>query len=539
MEKEKHSFVPNFANIAFTENGAISKFTTGKVITDQFGKAANYRGREISDVFKDQELLWLENKEQAVRFPFYLRMVTRKVKVNDKNTTDKVQKGQGVRDESFKRLLWLAANQPDSFYKNIWVLPMVGCWKDLWTLMYYDVILKTNAIDRSIIFDLINQGLKCSSHMELIKKFMPRVKTNTKCKTDWTQITNSLAREFANYNGMSYKDYNHLKTSGTAHDFQKLICSGRFNDINWNLIPGRALSKITTQKFLSKHDLEKGYTEWVISQPTVKYTGYVYELAKEVITSVGWSARANKMPIFKKITIDKQFDELVKKAVEDGNVLGNVWCALDTSGSMGARVVGDISAYDICVSLGVFFSTINTGAFHKNVIMFDNTSQVKQLKGGFCDMINDIIHSKTAWGGTNFQSVIDEIVRVRKENPSIPLEDYPQTLLIVSDMQFNPVGGNEDTNYQAMKKKLYTVFPEEFVNSMKFIWWQVTGRTNDAPATLDDNGCYFFSGFDGSIVSLLLGGEMAETEAETKVKPTMEEMINAALGQEILSYVIA
>ena len=72
---------------------------------------------------------------------------------------------------------------------------------------------------------------------------------------------------------------------------------------------------------------------------------------------------------------------------------------------------------------------------------------------------------------------------------------------------------------------------------MKFIWWQVTGRTADVPATLDDSGCYFFSGFDGSIVSLLLGGEMAEKEAVTKKQPTMEEMINAALGQEILSYI--
>lgn len=537
MKEKRYEFIPSFDNIAFTENGAISKLTTGKAITDQFGKAANYRGRDIDAVFKEQEALWLENQEQALRFPFYLRMITRKVKVNNDNVTDKVQKGQGVRDESFKRMLWVAQHQPDSFYKNIWVLPMVGSWKDLWTLMFYDITLGTKCIDHEIIFDLINQGLKCKTHMELIKKFMPRIKTKTKCTTPWTQITNDLAREYANYNGLSYKDYNKLKTSGTAHDFQKLICSGRFNDINWNLIPGRALSKIASQKFLTKHELEKNYTDWVLAQPTVKFTGYVYELAKEVMNTSGWSARANKMPLYKKITIDKQFDELVRKAVEDGNILGNVWCALDTSGSMTSKVVGDISAFDICISLGVFFSTINTGAFHKNVIMFDNVSRVKQLNGGFCDMITDIIRSNTAWGGTNFQSVIDEIVRIRKQNPNIPLEDFPQTLLVVSDMQFNPAGRNVNTNYEEMKKKLYEAFPTEFVDSMKFIWWQVTGRTSDVPATLDDNGCYFFSGFDGSIVSLLLGGEMAEKEAVTKKQPTMEEMIETALGQEILAYI--
>lgn len=538
MKELKNKFVPDFANIAITENGALSYATTGKAISDQFGKAANYRGRDLGVVFKEQEALWLENKEQAIRFPFYLRMVTRKTKVNNDVATEKVQKGQGVRDEAFKRLLWFAVNMPETFYKNIWVLPIVGSWKDLWTLMYYDITLKTNAIDHNIIFDLINQGLKCGAHVELIKKFMPRIRSHGKCTTDWANITNSLAREYANYNGLKYVEYNHLKTSGTAHDFQKLICSGRFKDINWNLIPGRALSKIASQKFLTKHELEKDYTDWVLAQPTVKYTGYVYELFKEVISSSNWwNPRANKLPLFKKITIDKQFDELVRKAVEDGNILGNVWCALDTSGSMTSNVVGDISAFDICVSLGIFFSTINQGAFHKNVIMFDNVSRVKQLKGGFCDMVTDIVKSNTAWGGTNFQSVIDEIVRIRKANKNIPLEDYPQTLLIVSDMQFNPAGGNTKTNYEEMKKKLYEAFPQDFVDSMKFIWWQVTGRTTDVPATLDDNGCYFLSGFDGSIVSLLLGGEMAEKEAVTKKQPTMEELINAALGQEILSYI--
>lgn len=66
----------------FTENGAISNSSTGSALIDQFGKAANYRGRDYRDVANEQSLIWDENKEFALRFPFYLRMVTRKVKVN-------------------------------------------------------------------------------------------------------------------------------------------------------------------------------------------------------------------------------------------------------------------------------------------------------------------------------------------------------------------------------------------------------------------------------------------------------------------------
>ena len=55
-------------------------------------------------------------------------MITRKT--NSKiMLTENVQKGQGVRDESFKRLLWFAYNQPNLFYKIYGYYLLVGSWK--------------------------------------------------------------------------------------------------------------------------------------------------------------------------------------------------------------------------------------------------------------------------------------------------------------------------------------------------------------------------------------------------------------------------
>ena len=332
MEKKKYQFEPMFNNVAFTENGALSYKTTGSEMVDQFGKAANYRGRDIKTVLEEQGKLWEEDKLQALRFPYYLRMITRKVKVNDSNITEKVQKGQGVRDEAFKRLLWFSMFQPDLFYRNIWVLPLVGSWKDVWTIMFYDISLDVKSIDHAIMFDLINEGLKSKTHTELIKKFMPRIRSHQKCKTPWAQITNELAREFANYNKLSYKDYNKLKTSGTAHDFQKLICSGRYSDIKWNLIPGRALSLITTESFLKKHNLLTDYTDWVMKQPTVKFTGYVYELFKQLKGNKGRGYTIDEgLPIYKKIMLNKQFDELIKYKMNtiDEDVVRNSYQGFD------------------------------------------------------------------------------------------------------------------------------------------------------------------------------------------------------------------
>ena len=165
------------------------------------------------------------------------------------------------------------------------------------------------------------------------------------------------------------------------------------------------------------------------------------------------------------------------------------------------------------------------------------------LSGSFTDKYTQIRRASTAWGGTNFQSLIDLIVRTRKENPSIPLEDFPKTLLVISDMQFNPSGygsygrGAERTNYEEAMKKLRTVFPEEFVKDFKMIWWYCSNaRTTDFPSTMDDAGTYMVSGFDGAIISFLLGGEEIKVE-NNKAMPSMEDIVNAALGQEVLALI--
>jgi hypothetical protein len=539
-----------FRATTLTENGAVTNVTTGSLIVDQFGKAGNFRGRALAEVFDDQAKIWNENAEAALRFPFYLRMITRKVKVNKDNETDKVQNGQGARDESFKRLLWIAVNHPQVFYNNIWALPLVGSWKDIWQMMFLDNQEGTNAISHEAMFELISQGLMSDTHVDLIKKFMPRIKSEKKCKTPWTKVTNELAKEFAKFSNISYKEYNKLKSSGNGHDFQKLICSRKYDALNWNHIPGRALNLLVTSKFLSNHNLKDSYTQWIMSKPVAKYTGYVFELAKKA-RQYGLSAYSRghfNLPVEVKHTLDAQFMGLVDKARANGKITENVWCALDTSGSMQTAVKGlkDICCEDIASSLAIFFGELNTGAFHNKIIMFDDTSYPYDMKGdSFCERLGNL--PSVPAGSTNFQSIVEEIVKIRRAHPEIPLEDYPKTILVVSDMQFNPVryswrsnGRTEPTNYEYSKRTLKEVFPAEFVDSMKFIWWDCASRygNTDYEGGANEEGCYFFSGFDGSIISMLLNEDAVKDEKTGEVRrPTAEELVMAALSQEVLNYI--
>ena len=541
------------AAFTLTENGAKTYITTKSAIVDQFGKAGNFRGRDINEVFADQEKIWAENAEAALRFPFYLRMITRKVKVNGKNTTDKVQNGQGARDESFKRLLWVAKEHPTEFYNNIWALPLVGSWKDLWTLMFYDIKENLNVINKKAMFEVIEQGLLCDAHIDLVKKFMPRIKSHSKCTTDWTKITNSLAKEFAEFLHISFKEYNKIKASGNAHTFQKLICSRNYDALVWNHIPGRALNLLVSGKFLSNHNLKENYTQWILQQPVAKFTGYVFELAKRLRDARGsrWGyGRAKEIPIELKHTLDAQFNGLVEQARADGNITENVWCCLDTSGSMNQPVKGlrDIYCSDIASSLALFFATLNQGAFHNKVIMFDNVSRPYDMQGeSFCDRIMNL--PSVGCGGTNFQSAVDEIIKIRKEHPEIPLESYPTTVLVVSDMEFDPSNRGwwsspreqSETNFEYSKNALKTVFPSDFVDNMKFIWWDCVARhgVNHFEGDSLTPGCHFFSGFDGSIINVVLGNDskvVDERTGETR-QMTAEEVVAKALNQEILTYI--
>ena len=102
-------------------------------------------------------------------------------------------------------------------------------------------------------------------------------------------------------------------------------------------------------------------------------------------------------------------------------------------------------------------------------------------------------------------------------------------------MQFNAVNGETaQTNYDAAMEKLAAVG----LPKINIIWWWVTGRGKDFPSTLDDEGVTMIGGFDGSVVTLLLGGdEVIDAETGEKRKPNAYESMLKALDQEVLRQV--
>jgi len=514
-----------------TENGALSNSSTGSVLLDQFSKASTYVNvsRPQSDVDIDMVAIWDENPELAMRMLFYWRMITRKNKSVYSDLG--VQRGQGIRKEVFQRLLWVAKYHPETFCNNLYLLTEVGSWKDLITLWEMDAegVIRLESIYVLIALEIAGADEELPAHLfhlENIKKYLPTLRSKSKLKTEHLKKMRVFADGFMKFFEMNEREYRKFKSSGISHKFQRDICQKKFDELNFAAIGGRVINNLvkTGKKgtsFMERWNLEERYIKWLDSKNTINFVGYPYELMKKVGTN---------MSLIEYYTLNKQFETLLSNGrAEEGSIKGNVWCALDTSASMKSEVSKGITAYDICVSLGIYFSTLNEGAFQNQVIMFDDISSSMKLSGSFCDKVRQIRKATTAWGSTNFQSVIDEIVRIRENNPNIPVSDYPETLLVVSDMQFNPTETNTNTNYEEAMAKLEAVG----LPHINIVWWHVNGSSEDQPSLKDDKGTIIIGGFDGAIISTLLGGK--NTTKLSEITP-MEAMMTC-LNQEILKEV--
>lgn len=478
------------AKTARTWNGAVSNSTTGfekySTCLDYFFKAGTCSKREQSVVDTDMGRIFDDDTVAALKIVFGTRLITRKP-----NDLEDVQTGYGRRDEFYKSVVWLHHHKPDLLYKNLHLIPIFGSWKDFLQEPLIDVL------NREKVYELFAENLNDN----LLLKYLPQVtrsKKNVRSERDKKRVI--WAKGFCVHLNISPKEYRRMKSTGAAHVWQRQMGRGEWDAINFNGIPGKAMLQHTSLKgkdkmtVFERHGQVERLKEWVSKQKTVKFTGYPYELLKAVY----------KNPTFiQRLIYDKQFEHLLENMKKHS--LGNVLACLDISGSMSAPVTSDgTSAYDICISMGICFSALNVGYFKDVVCAFSDRPIVSKLKGGFCDRVdfirNDSEIQSVGWGSTNFQGVINLLCEIKRNDDDIPASEFPQTILVISDMQFNATGSAE-TNYEAARRKLKAVG----LDDMRIIWWCVNGKTSDFPSVMSDKGVYMMGGFDPNTLRALMG----------------------------------
>jgi len=531
-------------------NGALKYTTTGNDFVDQFSKTGLYKQpRGYNDIASDMSTLWAINPKMTVAFTLFLRMITRVVSFFTGEKTTTVQRGSGLRHEGITRSLWIAVNHPTVFWKNIELFISVGSWKDVIQLLSYD--LQYNGWEgRQLHWDefgkLLLAGLENPKTNNLVKKYLPTIKSNKKCTTLASQADNIIAKWICSLlfgskkenESASYKKYRQLKASGNAHVWQQLISRGKMLEINFDTVHGRALSLLVSGKFIANNKLEKQYETWIASKPVAKFTGYVHELFEKYSTVGKYQHPNLDLTTLKKYqihTINKQFDGLVETAKKNAKKDTSLIVVRDTSLSMSSLAPGTkLSCYNIGKALALFFSEmLPAGAFANSWIEFNTTAKMHTWKGKTATekWMND--HSGIV-GSTNFQSVIELFCQIKRQG--VAESEFPTGILCISDSEFNPTSLGK-TNVETARATLTKAgFSETYVNNFKIVLWNLQnsyygkGSGEKFETYGETENVYYFGGYDGSIIAFLTGVEGQKKEPKTDV-----ELFEAAMDQEVMA----
>lgn len=535
------------SSVVLSGNGAVKYSTSGNKFVDNFAAIANFKQpRTYQEVAKDMELLWSINPKDTVKLAIYIRIITRKSQVltkDNKIETLEVQRGTGLKNEGIMRMLWLAINHPDTFKANIPLFIAAGSWKDIITMMNLDLQYhgwNNRKLDWNFLKKVIFAGLANDGTKNLVLKYLPTIRTNKNCTTLESQADTLIGRYLAKgiFNTedkiKNYTQYRKLKASGNAHEWQQHISKQLYDSIRFGNIAGRALSLLVGSKFLENHNLVDRYTNWISSQPTAKYTGFVHELFNPLNTSSGW--RASHIASYKEATINAQFKQLVETGKQGVNSNSKLLVVRDTSGSMMSTAKGcNISSFNIAKSLALYFSEFLTGPFANSFAEFARVCKLHQWVGNTpCDKyVNDNV---SCVGNTNFQSVIDLFINIKDQG--IEEKDFPTGIICVSDGEFD--GCASESNFNLAISRLFEAgFSYEYVNNFKIILWDIPNEfysKNIRPKFEDfatAPNFFYLSGYDASIVSFILGGN----KPEIKAPKNAEELFRVAMDQELLNRV--
>lgn len=527
-------------------NGALKYSTTGNAFVDQFGKLGSYKApRPFGEIVKDCEALWAEDPLKAVRMSVYIRMITRPVQMLDNEIKLSVnQKGAELRHEGIMRMIWLSQKAPETFARNIELFVAAGSWKDIITMMQYDLVWhgwNGKVLDWDLLGGMLLHYLKEEHTRELIKKYLPSIKSNPNCKTVEAQADNIIAKylcwllfkgneeigsELPELNGSYYKKYRRLKTSGTAHEWQKIISQKKLDKLDFGKIHGRALSKLVRSKFLKRQGLQDKYTAW-LKKPeaaTIKYTGFVHELFDKLYYST---------PTHEKETINRQFATLVEKGKSEENHTSLI-VVRDTSGSMSSPAHGTkISCYNVAKALALYFSEFLQGDFADAWIEFNSGAKMHEWKGKtpVDKWLND---TSDCVANTEFISVVKLFAKIKKEGTKE--EDFPTGILCISDGMFDPVAQLGTTNVEASRKILRDAgFSKEYVDNFVVVLWNL-GNSHYGPKSGsgesfetygDVPNVYYFSGYSPATITFLTSGKVT----------TAADVVDAALEQELLQMI--
>lgn len=487
------------ANITLTENGAKTLASSGSHCVDLFATIGSLRGRDEDDIWNRFFKAYCENPDYAMKILFYAR---------------DVRGGLGERDTFRKVISHLAKYNPESAKKNLKYISEFGRWDDLVCLL--DTSVHNQVIDLirdQLIADTENIAKGQLDKLSLIGKWLPSANTSSSASV-------MAAKKIYKGLHISEKEYRRMLTllRKNIHIIENNLREKDYS-FDYSKQPSGAMLKYRNA-FL-KHDEERyrKYLESVEKGEVTIHTGtlYPYDIVNKIRTSYGaldYNTDACK-------SLDVTWNNL-----EDFTNGRNALCVIDGSGSMYSGYRGNTSLLPISVaiSLGIYFAEHNKGLFKDHFITFSRNPKLVKVQGrnivekvGYCMRFNEIAN-------TNVQKVFELILVTALKN-HVPQCDMPETIYIISDMEFDRCTNNADlSNFEYAK----LLFAQHGYTLPNLVFWNVDSRNEQQPVKMDETGTALVSGNSPRIFSMVMNGETDPVKfMESVILAERYEMITA------------
>jgi hypothetical protein len=169
----------------------------------------------------------------------------------------------------------------------------------------------------------------------------------------------------------------------------------------------------------------------------------------------------------------------------------------DVSGSMMGLPM------EVCVSLGIYLSERNVGPFKDGFITFSTHPKLQLLTGKTLrDKVGQL--STAEWAGsTNLEATFKLILDSAKRG-NLSDEQVPDTLLILSDMQFNQCVRNHSESAMEMIRRMYE---EAGYTLPNIVFWNLR-TSHGVPVKISESGVALVSGFSPSIMKNVLSKDL-------------------------------
>ena len=461
--------IKNVQSAKLTENGAYATSTTGSYLVDIFGLAGSFRTRQPEELVDLFNKAMAEDNLLATKFAYYLR---------------DVREGLGERDVGKVLLYSLAVDYPKTFAANIETMTEVGRYDDLVDILYglnkNGIVNEATTALQATLKDQYQKDIESMSKGEpasLLGKWMPSINTSSK----ETKEKACMMRDLLGVDNMTYrKSLSSLREH--LNVVERNISSKNYNEINYEAVPSRAMKQY--KNAFERNDTEHfhNYLDAVRSgeQKINAGTLFPYDIVREFMTNRGTEA------------MDLAWNALPNYVDEDKNYL----IMADVSGSMYG-----LPMYT-SVGLALYFAERNKGTFGNHFMTFSSNPELVEVKG---DTLQEKINyiSNADWGmSTNLEKAFDLILDTAVKN-NTPVEEFPTSLVVISDMEIDRASRTDTLFSNAMKEK----FADAGYQLPNLVYWNVDARQNTFHAKANDANIQLVSGSSPTIFKALCSGE--------------------------------